>query len=432
MHITIISALLKVKKNVGYTKNILKNRTILSLAVILSTSLVMFLLTGMLYFRNEVHINDGEDSYQVFTMLEKPEEIIAEQGLGLEKLDYYDFSGFNNETAYLSIHRTITVSVTADGNTTELETRDGDRVEDVLNRAGIKTEENDVINPELSVVCSNGDSIEIIRAIKISVIVDGDTHTVSIKKNSEETVGDVIKKAELILGTDDIVTPPLDQSVSSLFGPDDKNIVIEINRVRFIERITVTGIPYETVEIKSTLYPIGHTEIITEGVNGSEQTVTKEKLVDGKVVSDEFVSSEITNEPVNEVKCIGTSLKTPYSKREFSEIELVDGLPADYMYIVSGKSCAYTAREGSGTASGRKLQIGTIAVDPNVIPYGSLLYIVTQDGKTVYGAAVAADTGYLTDVVADLYMGTTAENYSDACEWGAKWVDIYVINTGKY
>ncbi|MCL2694555.1 MAG: 3D domain-containing protein, partial [Oscillospiraceae bacterium] len=131
----------------------------------------------------------------------------------------------------------------------------------------------------------------------------------------------------------------------------------------------------------------------------------------------------------------GTALADPISQREFDEIELFDGRPVNYEFKLSGRSTAYTAPPTSGTASGRPLQVGTVAVDPRVIPYGSLLYIITQCGNIVYGAAVAADTGefiHTTDVVVDVFMGLTSEHLQDARDWGSRRVDVYVINTGLY
>ncbi|MCL2072190.1 MAG: 3D domain-containing protein, partial [Oscillospiraceae bacterium] len=114
-----------------------------------------------------------------------------------------------------------------------------------------------------------------------------------------------------------------------------------------------------------------------------------------------------------------------------------NGIPIDYIAKYTGKSTAYTAPSTSGTASGRKLEIGTVAVNPKIIPYGSLLYIMTTCGTRVYGAAIAADTGgfvHYTDrfVVVDVFMGLTSENYSEALRWGLREVDVYVINTGVY
>ena len=110
---------------------------------------------------------------------------------------------------------------------------------------------------------------------------------------------------------------------------------------------------------------------------------------------------------------------------------LENGLPAEYETVLTGKSCAYTAPLGNGTASGRKLEIGTVAVDPAIIPYGSELYIVSTDGY-VYGYAVAADTGDLTahGVLVDLYMGNMEDYFEESLNYGARQVNIYVLSWG--
>ena len=58
------------------------------------------------------------------------------------------------------------------------------------------------------------------------------------------------------------------------------------------------------------------------------------------------------------------------------------------------------------------------------------IYICSKDGKRVYGYAIAADAGDLTEVVADVFMGVTSEHYKDACQWGAQFCDVYVITKG--
>ena len=73
------------------------------------------------------------------------------------------------------------------------------------------------------------------------------------------------------------------------------------------------------------------------------------------------------------------------------------------METFSGDVLAYTdcltveatAYSGGGkTAMGTAAGEGTVAVDPDVIPLGSRLYITAEDGSSwVYGYAVAEDTG---------------------------------------
>ena len=67
-----------------------------------------------------------------------------------------------------------------------------------------------------------------------------------------------------------------------------------------------------------------------------------------------------------------------------------------------------------------------VAVDPDIIPYGSILYIVSNDGQVVYGYAVAGDTGgalWAGTAIVDLYYNT----YDECCQFGRRDVTIYVL-----
>ena len=80
---------------------------------------------------------------------------------------------------------------------------------------------------------------------------------------------------------------------------------------------------------------------------------------------------------------------------------------------------------GQGS-SGLGLGYGTVAVDPDVIPYGTLLYITSTDGSFVYGYAVATDTGIAVQdgrILVDLFYETYAESVIN----GAINVNVYVV-----
>ena len=67
-----------------------------------------------------------------------------------------------------------------------------------------------------------------------------------------------------------------------------------------------------------------------------------------------------------------------------------------------------------------------MAVDPDVIPYGTKLYIPSTDGKFVYGYAVATDTGIAVqkgEILVDLFYETYAESVIN----GAIQVNVYVV-----
>ena len=104
-----------------------------------------------------------------------------------------------------------------------------------------------------------------------------------------------------------------------------------------------------------------------------------------------------------------------------------NGVPENYLYCIEGKSTAYYG--GYMTATGSAVRPGVVAVDPREIPYGTEMWIVSSDGRYVYGFARAEDTGgfiyWPKGATVDLYMNT----YADCCVWGWRGVKIYVLPT---
>ena len=76
------------------------------------------------------------------------------------------------------------------------------------------------------------------------------------------------------------------------------------------------------------------------------------------------------------------------------------------------------------TATGTKARVGAIAVDPKVIPYGTKMFIVTEDGQYVYGEATAEDCGGLIKGNRiDLFFDTVEECYA----FGARMCQVYFL-----
>lgn len=88
----------------------------------------------------------------------------------------------------------------------------------------------------------------------------------------------------------------------------------------------------------------------------------------------------------------------------------------------TGYSCeGYTGYTYTGTVA----RVGAVAVDPNVIPLGSRLYIVTDDGFCVYGFCTAEDTGSaVKGNVVDLYFNTFDECYA----LGRRACTVYILD----
>ena len=308
------------------------------------------------------------------------------------------------------------VFITDNGVTKEIKTNESDVYE-------ILRSENYTLGAEDRISYTKDDNneghITIHRAFDTLVYADGEIHKVTTLGGKVE---DILKKAGVTLGVFDTVNPALDKDVSA-------DTEITVTRVRYANRDQEEELPFDTEYVDDPNITMGKEEVLTEGENGVLTVTFKDKYVNGKLISSEKIGEKVTAEPVNRVIKRGTALATPYNTNTPDSVKLVNGLPENYTRILSGKATAYSARPGAKTASGRYAVVGTVAVNPNVIPYGSELYIVAHNGL-VYGYAIAADTGtgmMEGTVLVDLFMAS----YADSCHWGAHIVDIYVLSEGN-
>ncbi len=137
------------------------------------------------------------------------------------------------------------------------------------------------------------------------------------------------------------------------------------------------------------------------------------------------VAEKVTKNAVNKILLKGSSSGTPLSNAPFAISLDSKNQPTSYKTVYTAKSCTAYAT-GTRGASGMRLGVGTVAVNPKVIPYGTKLWITSADGRFVYGYAVAADTGSFANgdrTFADLYFSS----YKEACYFGRRTLNIYVI-----
>lgn len=296
------------------------------------------------------------------------------------------------------------------------------------------------------------------ESFDVTVSADGERFNVT----AGGTVEDALNRTGIELGSRDIVTPDLD-------APLTDNMVITVQRVEYVKITTAKAIPADTEYVEDDTLPSGESEIITEGRDGRLERKYLVKRVDGEDVKSKLLSEEVTIEPVNTVIANGTyeedisfyedAEEDDYYEEEQNEEYAVEarayeysgeGIPASQVSAVSqfdvpetlildennvplkytqalhGKSCAYTASEGALMSTGKAVQQGYVAVNPDIIPYGTRMYIVADDGE-VYGYAIAADTGGSVgrnDILVDLFMWS----YDECIQWGAKNVTIYILD----
>lgn len=272
---------------------------------------------------------------------------------------------------------------------------------------------------ELEIVESNGrDRIHVLRAFTVPVTADGTTTDLVA---TDETVGELLSEAGIEVREQDLVEPALDEKL-------ERGDTVTLQRVDYEEYTTEEAIPVETQYIQTSLYYRNQDKetVLEEGQAGLDQVTWQEVWVDGECTETKEIGRETLVEmQPTVIKCYGEG--APVSI--FHGPEIVDGAPVEGVSAVyTGKrSTGYSASLTAKGASGQRLTYGTVAVDPSVIPYGTLLYITSDDGRFVYGYAYAADTG--TAMMAghafvDLYY----ETYDESVLSAVIPVTVYVID----
>lgn len=180
-----------------------------------------------------------------------------------------------------------------------------------------------------------------------------------------------------------------------------------------IQKVESKPIPFKTVyQITRDVAP-GRIVMRTQGADGAVKTTYEVTVRDGKPVSKKpLFSTRI--EPVNKLVLIGRD----------SRITSRGSYERGKAKVITMNASAYDASQetipgGTGrTATGVPAEFGVVAVDPRVIPLGTMLYI---EG---YGIALAADTG---GAIKGNRIDLCFDSRSEALAFGRRKVVVHVL-----
>ena len=126
---------------------------------------------------------------------------------------------------------------------------------------------------------------------------------------------------------------------------------------------------------------------------------------------------------------LSATVEEPFE--EISTVEIVEEPPQnvietsqgliEYTEVMGMEATAYLPTDGSAegiTAMGIPATYGIVAVDPDIIPLGSRVYIPG------YGEALAADTG---GAIYGYRIDLCMENYYEAMDFGRRTVTVFVL-----
>lgn len=330
--------------------------TLVTITLIASTGIIFEPTTAVAL------VADGQEA-TVKTSAETVDEFLSDVGVDVTSEDYVSVPLHTEieEDMTIEVVSSKDITVIIDGVETEIATTEL-TVGEALESAGIEVSEKDIIEPSLDTVVEQGMEIEIIKAFPVTVN-DGGTTTEIV--TTPCTVEEFLTANGIVLNEFDVVTPALDQQLTP-------GVPVEITRINKYQVQEEAVIPYETTTVEDANEVEGFHNVDVQGQEGLALNTYNVVEVNGEVQEKTLASSTTTKEPVTQVERIGTKKPTEFY------------VEATAYTIPDGQDVAYTA---TGMPLTRDPGLKVIAVDPDVIPLGTKVYV---EG---YGMAIAADTG---------------------------------------
>lgn len=402
------------------------------LIVVLVAALSISSVVTVMANTADITVYDGSETYRFSMIGQNPQDILSRaqtEGMApVSDIDTYDFSP---ENGTLTVQRFVRVSVKEDNASQMILAPKGKTLSDVFAENEITLGARDTADADLTAALTADIAVQITRAKRVFVSADGKRRMEDL---NEGTVEDALKAAGITLGENDTVTPAMDTALTNgmrirvqryldlTVTADGKTTEKSVAAENYSDAVEAMGITLGENDRILVATAEGETETKTEGVEGEAKVTYTVTYADGEEESRVAKTKEVLKEAKSAVVLRGTKEK----QNVFTD---ASGAPSSFEYSLTGSCTAYYAPAGAVTSIGATPQVGYVAVDPNRIPYGSLLYITAVDGSWTYGYCYAMDTGGAAmcgDIVADLYYDTL----EDCTAFGRRDMIVYVVRAG--
>ena len=300
-------------------------------------------------------------------------------------------------TGFVTANKNVTI--VADGNKMVVNTV-YDNPKNILKQAGIKLNNGDDYTVSTDKITDNS-VITINRAMPVNVEIDVDIKTV---RTTKKTVGELISSMNL-----DEDKYFVEGDKNTQLHTDAKVKVLNVSS-KLVLRDEVQN--YQVIKEPDSALARGNEEVIQVGRNGLNRLLVREKYHKGVKVGEEVVQTSQLVRPVDQVIREGTAepkIQSTIGLRSYSQI----------LYMEASSYLPYDGGGAGYTALGIPARYGVVAVDPDIIPLGTRVYIPG------YGEAIAADTGgAINGYMIDLCM----EDYTQAIAFGRRGVEVYILD----
>lgn len=353
------------------------------------------LLSQTVFAQTSYIITDGDRVTVHRSYSSDPYEVLTEAGIELEEEDTYE-TGYADGMNQITVRRMQMVTVINRGAQSVIGTY-GETTGSLLARMGITPGTGDTLSCSSETQTYDGMTIELVHT---ETRIEEEDTTVPYPVNYYEDP-DLEPDAEIVLVAGQNGLTHVKSEVTYRNGKEVSRVVVQ-----------------ETVKTK----PV--TQLVIRGVDRTimEQPADPEPAEQAAPAASSGTASGSSSSGSSSS---GGSRYDGSAETDGNVIMTSSGESYTYVDVMTCSATAYTCEGYVGhTYSGTLARVGAIAVDPTVIPLGTKMYVVSNDGQYVYGYCVAEDIGGgIKGNKIDLYFDT----YAECWDFGVRMCTVYIL-----
>lgn len=365
------------------------------IVVVVLAAAVGALLSQTVFAQTSYIITDGDRVTVHRSYSSDPYEVLTEAGIELEEEDTYE-TGYADGMNQITVRRMQMVTVINRGAQSVIGTY-GETTGSLLARMGITPGTGDTLSCSSETQTYDGMTIELVHT---ETRIEEEDTTVPYPVNYYEDP-DLEPDAEIVLVAGQNGLTHVKSEVTYRNGKEVSRTVVQ-----------------ETVQTK----PV--TQLVIRGVDRTimEQPADPEPAEQAAPAASSGTASGSSSSGSSSS---GGSRYDGSAETSGNVIMTSSGESYTYVDVMTCSATAYTCEGYVGhTYSGTLARVGAIAVDPTVIPLGTKMYVVSNDGQYVYGYCVAEDIGGgIKGNKIDLYFDT----YAECWDFGVRMCTVYIL-----
>lgn len=370
-------------------------------ALLAFASVILFHAT-----QKEIVLSENGKDRKIDTHADTVLELLDEVGIEVGKHDAlsHDVSEEIADGMKVEYKKANKVIVSIDGEEKMYYTV-ADTIGDFLAEHKLTVSEHDSLSHQKDEKVKDGLNLSITQAFELT-IHDGGKEVKAWSTGG--SVEEVLQSSSITLTEHDKIKPALDKTVTK----ETSISIIRIEKKR--EEVTET-VDFETETRKDSSLEKGKEKVIASGEEGTVVRTYEITYENGKPVKRKVLKENVTKESKNRIVAVGT-------KETQNLVTLSSGSGKVFTMTASAFTANCSGCSGY-TATGINLKanpnLKVIAVDPNVIPLGTKVWV---EG---YGEAIAGDTGgHIKGSRIDIHVPSKADAYS----WGVRKVKVKIID----